>query len=244
MLRPSSSHALTLFALIALVALNGCSGATPTPFPKTTPIAVPTVITVIAPYVPPTTDAPTATPTPAVFVPTALPAAVGLTLIPATPGGASRATPTAAASANRTATVPAGKMRVQVFLIALDDNGKAGKKIGCGDSVVAVERLITQTNAPLTATLNDLLAIRDQTYGQSGLYNALAQSSLKIEGINIVAAKATISLSGKLTLNGECDNPRVEAQIKETALQFSTVKDVAILLNNVPLDRALSGKGN
>jgi hypothetical protein len=106
-----------------------------------------------------------------------------------------------------------------------------------------VDRIIPATNAPLRASLNELLSIREQYYGQSGLYNALYQSTLKTEGINIVGDKATINLSGRVVLGGVCDNPRFEAQIKETALQFSTVKDVAVFINGVALEKILSEKG-
>src|SRR5574342_779666 len=70
-----------------------------------------------------------------------------------------------------------GTTRVKIFLIAIDDNGKSGKKIGCGDSVVAVERNLAATQAPLAAALTELFSIYDRTYGQSGLYNSLYQST-------------------------------------------------------------------
>jgi hypothetical protein len=38
------------------------------------------------------------------------------------------------------------------------------------------------------------------------------------------------------------DNPRVKAQIEETALQFSTVKKVSVYLKDKTLDEALSLK--
>lgn len=135
-------------------------------------------------------------------------------------------------------------MRVKIFMIAQNDAGKLGKKIGCDDSVVAVERIIPVTNAVLRASLNELLSVREQSYGESGLYNALHQSTLKLDDVTLIAGKATIYLSGKVVLGGTCDNPRVDAQIKETALQFSTVRQVSILVNKIPLEQILSGKGN
>lgn len=144
----------------------------------------------------------------------------------------------------RAPTVPAGSMRVKIFMIALNDAGKLGKKIGCGDSVVAVERIIPLTNAVLRESLNELLSVHEQDYGQSGLYNALYQSTLKVDDITLIAAKATIYLSGNVLLGGVCDNPRFDAQIKETALQFSTVKQVSVFVNKIPLEQILSGKGN
>jgi len=133
-------------------------------------------------------------------------------------------------------------MRVNIYLIALEDAGQSGKLIGCNDSVVPVVQEIEQTVAPLTATLNRLLSLQDQFYGESGLYNALYQSDLQIAGINIVQGIATISLSGTLVLGGVCDGPRVQAQIEEIAVQFSTVQQVNILLNGQPLETYLSGQ--
>ena len=137
---------------------------------------------------------------------------------------------------------PTGTMRIKVFFIALDDKGKSGKKIGCDDSIVAVERLIPVTTAPLTAALRELFSFRDAQIGKSGLYNALAQSSLKIESVAMIGDRAEIQLSGALKLGGVCDNPRVDAQIKETALQFSNIKSVSVTINGTPLEKILSEK--
>ncbi|HXV44576.1 MAG TPA: GerMN domain-containing protein, partial [Anaerolineae bacterium] len=134
-----------------------------------------------------------------------------------------------------------GFSRIKIYLVALDDNGQNGPKIGCGDSLVAVEREITPTLAPLRAAIEELLAVHEQYYGQSGLYNALYQSDLHLENVAIDEhGKATIHLSGSYTLGGVCDTPRFEAQLEETARQFSTVKDVAIFINDMPLEEALS----
>jgi hypothetical protein len=91
--------------------------------------------------------------------------------------------------------------------------------------------------------LNNLLAINDQFYGESGLYNALYQSDLVVQGINIQNGRATIALTGTLTSGGVCDDPRIMEQLRQTALQFSTVNSVAITVNGVPLESLLSGAG-
>ncbi len=114
--------------------------------------------------------------------------------------------------------------------------------VGCGDSVVAANVEIPYTTGVLRAAMNKLLSIKDQNYGELGLYNALYQSSLKISSLSLKDEVATIHLTGKMTLGGECDNPRVQAQLEETALQFSTVKKVVIYINNVELKKALSLK--
>jgi hypothetical protein len=128
--------------------------------------------------------------------------------------------------------------RVNVALIALDDGGP----VGCGDSIVPVEVEVEPTQTPLTAALNALFAIDEEFYGQSGLYNALHNSDLSVEGIDIEDGEATINLAGELSLAGECDDPRVAAQLRQTALQFSTVDEATFYLNGEPLDQVLGGQ--
>jgi hypothetical protein len=131
---------------------------------------------------------------------------------------------------------------VKVFLVATGDNGAAGKMIGCGDSLVPVTQQIVPTQGVLRAALEILLGLQQQYYGQSGLYNALYQSNLSIEDLRVENGRASIRLAGKLLLGGVCDNPRVEAQLVETAKQFSTVKEVEIFINGKPLKDVLSEK--
>jgi hypothetical protein len=132
---------------------------------------------------------------------------------------------------------------VQVYLIALEDDGQTGIPVGCGDSAVPVQVQIRPTQGVLKAVLEALLAIKDQYYGQSGLYNALYQADLQVDSVNITAGKATVYLSGSLTMGGECDNPRVQAQLEQTVLQFSTVTEADIFINGKTLADAISLKG-
>jgi len=44
---------------------------------------------------------------------------------------------------------------IDIYLVAVGDNGKTGKKIGCGDSLIAVTRTIKKTAAPLTAAMRN-----------------------------------------------------------------------------------------
>jgi hypothetical protein len=117
-----------------------------------------------------------------------------------------------------------------------------GGKIGCGDGVLLVDQQIPPTQAPLTAAINRLLALRYQTYGQSGLYNALYQSDLEVQSAAVKDGVAIIRLTGQLKLGGECDDPRVAAQLDTTARQFSTVRVSQITVNGRPLKDVLSGK--
>jgi Sporulation and spore germination len=137
--------------------------------------------------------------------------------------------------------VPAGKTTsVRIYLVAIGDNGKSGTRIGCGDSLVAVTRSVAPTSAPLAAAMRILLNDHHRYYGQSGLYNALYQSRLRLQRAAVVKGKATIYLVGTMRLGGVCDDPRVGAQLRKTARQFRTVRSVAIFVNGIPLWERLS----
>lgn len=134
-------------------------------------------------------------------------------------------------------------LTVYIFLIALEDKGQSGKAIGCDDSAVPVQVTIPQTSGVLRVALETLLSIKEPYYGQSGLYNALHQSDLQLQDVTIESGRAVIHLTGTLMIGGVCDNPRIKAQLEETALQFSTVNTVSIFVNDVPLEDLLSQEG-
>jgi hypothetical protein len=234
-----------VLAAIALV-LAACAAPAPTTAPTAPPIlATPTLApSATAPPTPTTA----ATSIPSLATPTLAPS-------PTAPAAAPPATETRPAEPTRTTTVPAttrpvvsptaaaaGRVdRVKIVLIALGDGGTpAPGSIGCGDRAVPIERPIEPTAAPLEAAMRELLSLRQRTDGPSGAYNALYQSELRVERVALVDGRATISLTGQLRLGGVCDSPRVKAQLEGTARQFSTVREVAVLISGRPLDEALS----
>lgn len=147
-------------------------------------------------------------------------------------------TPAKAPASKPSATVN----QVKIFLVALDDNGQSGKAVGCGDSAVAVNRTVTPTPAPLRAALEELLSVKDKDYGQSGLYNALYQSALRLDSVAITNGRAEVKLSGSLRSGGACDDPRIYAQLMETVWQFPTVQAVTITVNGKSLESLTSGR--
>lgn len=126
------------------------------------------------------------------------------------------------------------------YLVALEDNGQTGPFVGCEDSLVPIRVNFAPTIAPLTAALEELLAIDEEFYGQSGLYNALHQSNLSVVGIDIENGLATINLTGDIIASGACDAPRIIGQLEYTALQYSTVSSVEIFVDGVPLEQVVS----
>ena len=133
---------------------------------------------------------------------------------------------------------------LKIFLIALDDQGKVGEQIGCGDSIVPVVLTIPTTQTPLRASIEYLLSLSaelpDDVPNGLHLHNPLYRSHLTVESISINSGEATIRLLGDLQINGVCDGPRFVAQFEKTAQQFSTVQRVAVFINGVPLEELLS----
>ena len=152
-------------------------------------------------------------------------------------------------TAQTAATQPAGTAgegldHVNIYLVAVGDNGASGEMIGCGDSLVPVTVQIEPTLGVLRAALTELFKLEGQAdYGQSGLYNALYLSHLEIDDLAVVDGLATMKLSGQLVTGGECDIPRIEAQLEAIALQFSMVQQVSITVNGVPLAELLDLRG-
>lgn len=130
---------------------------------------------------------------------------------------------------------------IQLFFVALGDDGKTGIEIGCDDSLIAVETAITNSTAPLTSALEQLLELKEKYYGKSGLYNSLHQSNLKVDSVVIENGDATVNLSGTFKIGGACDTPRFEAQLRQTAEQFSDIDEVVIFINGIKLEEAVGG---
>lgn len=148
------------------------------------------------------------------------------------------ATSTSAPPTSTTAT----EQIVKIVLIELEGNGQSGPLVGCGDSAIPINVTIPRTQGVLRATLEKLFSAGQQFYGESGYYNALYQSDLQVADVTIEQGNAIIHLTGTIMLGGTCDAPRVQAQIEQTALQFSTVSDVTVFVNDVPLEDVLSSR--
>jgi hypothetical protein len=131
------------------------------------------------------------------------------------------------------------KEHYAIYLVALKDDGKQGQKIGCGDSLVKVERQ-TVSDTRITDVYQDILGIKDQTDPETGLTNALYQSDLHLDTATIQGSAARVYLSGTLkTAGDDCDAARIQAQLEEPARQFEGVRTVEVYINNTALKEAL-----
>lgn len=138
---------------------------------------------------------------------------------------------------NSNATIP-----LTLYYIAIDDNGKSGSQIGCGDSAVAVTTDDVTTSDVIKSTFEALLKNHNQYYGQSGLYNVLYNSNLVFVSSSKSGDSVTVNLTGNLSLAGECDNPRVQAELEMAAKKAANVNVANIFINSKPLSEVLSLK--
>lgn len=143
----------------------------------------------------------------------------------------------AAAFAVRERGRPAAGREVKVYLVALDDNGKRGRRVGCNDSLVPVTRTVALKADPLKAAVEELLSIPREYEG--GLGNYWYGENLRVQSAAIRAGVATIRIRGNVYVAGVCDGPRIEGQIRETARQFRGVRSVRVFINGRPLADAI-----
>lgn len=130
---------------------------------------------------------------------------------------------------------------VTVFYMAQGDGGTSGPAVGCGDSAIAVTSPTISFTDPVEGALRTLLANHDRQIGQSGLDNTLWQSQLAVASVERSGNTITANLKGTLPMGGECDIPRVEAQLQLTA-DTAAGGPVAITINGKTLTEALSLK--
>ena len=153
------------------------------------------------------------------------------------------ATPATAGTIPPPASTPASEttpnaQEVKVYLVAVGDKGKKGKKIGCDDSLVPVTRNIKSAGEPLKATIEELLAVPHEYSKELGNY--WWGKNLKVRSVAIADGVATIHISGEGPfVAGICDEPRITEQIEETAKQFPTVKKVKVFVNDKTLAEAI-----
>lgn len=131
---------------------------------------------------------------------------------------------------------------LKMYMVAVDDNGTSGDLIGCGDSAVSVTTEDVTTSDVVKATMERLIANKNQFYGESGLYNALYKSTLTYISSSTSGDTVTVKLSGTFSLGGECDNPRVQSQLELSAKAAAGVEKAAIFVNDKPLSEVLSLK--
>lgn len=133
---------------------------------------------------------------------------------------------------------PQGR-EVKVYLVALEDDGRSGQKIGCGDSLVAVTRRVGPRRVTLKAAVQELLLIPHEY--DARLKNFWRGRNLRVRSVSLSrGGVATIHIAGAgPQVAGVCDQPRIESQIEMTAKQFPNVRRVRVFVNGRTLASAL-----
>ncbi|MCB9806272.1 hypothetical protein H6775_03925 [Candidatus Nomurabacteria bacterium] len=134
-------------------------------------------------------------------------------------------------SALAVAGIPQNFMKIKIPVLAGEIFDQAtGKKRGC-DNVVFVERTVPKSVAVLNATLRAMFETNEDFGFLPGNFVA-SQENLSFDRATIENGVAKVYLMGEVgPLAGVCDDPRMEIQVEEAALQFSTVNSVEIFLN-------------
>lgn len=134
--------------------------------------------------------------------------------------------------------------KVQVYVIALHDQDTPPSQsaAGCGGNVVPLDVDLPAPAPALEGALSALLNLQQGAEARD-LYNALAHSPLKIERIDRTGPEVRVYLSGYVEIGGDCDGPRIVAQLTRTALQFHDLQHARFFLDGKPLESVLSGKG-
>ena len=132
--------------------------------------------------------------------------------------------------------------QVTIYLIAIGDNGVSGELIGCGDSLIPINREIPANAEPIQGALEELLSIPGPDFGESGYSTALHNWNVTVDSVNVVNGLATVEMSGTLAIAGVCEVPRVQAQLERTVLAAPNVTSVEISINGESLDDILSSQ--
>ena len=166
---------------------------------------------------------------------------------PATTTPSPSATPTPTPTPPPSETAPAASpstmtSALTIFYVALNDQGKSGPMIGCGDSIVATETGPVVYASQVEAAMSDLLNDKDSQHGQSGLMNALAGSDLTYVSSSVAGDTVTVELSGVISSGGVCDDPRIIAQLTYTAMVAAETGEAKVLVNGIDINKYLSQK--
>ena len=141
--------------------------------------------------------------------------------------------------------VPSPTANGRIFLVHIDDGGRNGQAIGCGDSLVAVDRPVPSGNdrALQVRSILTSLFTAPSSFPPTGLYNVFSKGTIRIDNVRIDGGLLEVRLSGQALIGGICDAPRFDGQIKATLQQFDWVRSVTVFVNGTPIETVFSGRG-
>lgn len=132
------------------------------------------------------------------------------------------------------------------YLVAPGDGGLSGPPVGCGDSVVPVSRARPRSGVlaeDIRASLEELFAIEQTTYGQSGLIHTFPGSEIAVTGVALNDLTLAVTLSGDIPLAGVCADPLIEAQILYTLFEYQDFESALIIVDGQNLRQLMDQSG-
>jgi hypothetical protein len=131
-------------------------------------------------------------------------------------------------------------VELALYYVGVDDGGVSGEMIGCNDSLVKVQGEPVETDDKVVASMQALLANKDQNIGESGLYNALYQSDLTFVRWEKSGGEVTVYLTGTVASGGTCDDPRIINQLERTAATAADSETAKVIVNDLLIQDVLS----
>lgn len=125
-----------------------------------------------------------------------------------------------------------------LYFVALNPAHPPGEPIGCGDVLVSERRTVSSA-APAESPLEAAVRAQLTATPPAGTINRLADLHVTLQSVNVAGRRATIVLA-PFPLGGECDNPRVEAQLTRVTGQFHQFDRVEILVGSKTMTQYLS----
>lgn len=128
---------------------------------------------------------------------------------------------------------------LKIALVKLNDNGASGELIGCGDSIVYIDKTAEEGNKVQVAL--EELFVYGTTATTDEYYNGLQYAkNLKVDSVNVSEnpGKTTIEIriSGEMASGGTCDDPRITEQIMSTIKANTTADEIKVYINDKDLD--------
>jgi hypothetical protein len=118
-----------------------------------------------------------------------------------------------------------------IKVLAYFNNNKMDPEVSC-NKVFSVEREVPETTAVARASLDELLKGSTSEEQTAGFFTSINQG-VKIQSLIIENGTAKVDFDEQLetAVGGSCKVSAIRAQITQTLMQFSTVKNVVISIN-------------
>lgn len=123
-----------------------------------------------------------------------------------------------------------------LYFVVLNPAHPPGEAIGCGDVLISERQTVADhTKAPLERAVRAQLVAKPP----AGAINRLADLHVSLRSIGVDGRHATIVLD-PFAMGGECDAPRIDAQLTRLVGQFAGFDRVDLMVGGRTLSQYLS----